>query len=169
MQGPIKFQSQVVRFVVEGVQYESARSLDLLRDIESTLEVNQMLTQSFESFDIKLTQTIKLVCEADPLDQKDMVDPDGSFAATFDRGLDSMTSIMAVLAAKRESALQNPALRVDDGIVESFDRVIGAAKAAHGSLNELNRAVMEYDADRAPLSGKGPFRSVEELIASFDD
>lgn len=44
-----RIQPGILRFVAEGLAQDSARSLDLLRSIEITVEVNEILSEQFET------------------------------------------------------------------------------------------------------------------------
>lgn len=162
-----KIQPGLVRFIAEGAAQDSARSLDLLRDIELTVEVNETVSEQFETLVERLKHATETICNK-PTDSGDeLIDKDGNVQSILERTLDVMEKLRDHMFAKRQSADEDRALRPDDGVVESFDRVITGICHAHDSINELIWAVLEHDADCSPLSGKGPFTSVDDLLAAI--
>lgn len=162
-----QFQSNIVRFIVEGAAEQTTRSLELLRAIETTVQVNDMLAESFEQSNHRISKAIEAICGRPTDNPKSPIDADGAIRASIEQTLDVSIAILGKMESARESAGKDNDLCHDDGVVESFDKVIAALTEAHETMNELNWAIMEHDADRSPLSGKGPFKSVDELIAAL--
>lgn len=164
-----RFEPGLVRYIVEGAAHESARSLELLRAIEITVQVNEMLSESFEQIARRFTQAVEAICGRKVDVTKGPIDADSTIRASLETTLDILNQLGLRIESGRRSALIDDDLRHDDGVVESFDRTISAISEAHAILNELNWAIMEHDADHAPLSGKGPFKTVDELLAAIID
>lgn len=167
MNSQYRIQPGVLRFVAEGSAHDSARSLDLLRDIEMTVEVNDILTEQFETITGRNKHATEVICTKTPADMGDALDRDGSVQGLLDRTLSVLEQLQDHIQAKRQSAIEDQQLRTDDGVVESFDKVIDSIRDAHEATNELIWAVLEHDADCSPLSGKGPFTSVDDLLAAI--
>ncbi len=163
------FQPKVVRYIVQGAAQEAARSLELLRAIETTVEVNNLIAEAFEHINHRITASIEAVCARPSENPAEPIDADGSIRAMAEQALDVFCSAVQTMSSKRDAALRDGDLSHEDGVVESYDRVMEALTDSHGLINELNWAIMEHDADRSPLSGKGPFTSAKELLAALSD
>lgn len=167
MNSQYRIQPGVLRFVAEGSAQDSARSLDLLRDIEITVEVNEILAEQFETIAERNKHATEAICNKTPGGIDDALDKDGSIQDLLDRTLSVLEQLQDHIQAKRQSAIEDQQLRSEDGVVESFDKVVESIREAHGAMNELMWAVLEHDADCSPLSGKGPFTSVDDLLAAI--
>ena len=167
MRSQKKIQPGLVRFIAEGAAQDSARSLDLLRDIEVTVEVNETLSEQFVTLAERNRHATEAICKKTPNGSDEIIDKDGKLQDVFEHTLDVLGQLHEGIQAKRQSANGDHQLRPGDGVVESFDRVISSIREAHESLNELFWAVLEHDADCSPLSGEGPFTSVDDMLASL--
>ncbi|AWB32686.1 hypothetical protein DBV39_02000 [Orrella marina] len=126
-----------------------------------------MLAERFEQTNARMLDAIEQLCGKSGRSQGEMLDESGEIQTSFEQTLDAISMIIDQQRAARESAVRDRELNHEDGVVESFDRFISALIEAHDLINELKWAIMEHDADRSPSSGKGPFRSAKELLASF--
>lgn len=156
-----------VRYVADMAAYDSARSLDLLRAIESTVQTNETLRETFQQVTHQVTKIIKAICQRQCESDEDVIDTDGEIRKAIEDAMEHTNLLCDDLKRHRAYVKANHELRDDDGVVESFDQAVEAITEAHDILNEANWAVMEHDADASPLSGKGPFKSAKDLIASF--
>lgn len=160
-----RVQSGLVRFVIDGAAQDSARSLNLLRDIEVTVDVNDALSEQFETMAERCRTSAKTTCDKDGAnDVNGAIDKDSRLHNVLDETIDVLDRLYDHMEAKCQAARRDPSLRPDDGVAESFDKVLAGIRDAQGALNELLWAVLEHDADSSPLSGKGPFRSVAALL-----
>ncbi|KAB0597979.1 hypothetical protein [Castellaniella defragrans] len=168
MQNQKRVQVGLVRFVVEGAAQDSARSLDLLRDIETTVEVNAMLSELFGTVAERCKTATRAICAKDVHAANEPIDDDGGrLHDIFDHAMSVFESLYGIISSRQKSAISDRSLRPDDGVVESFEQVLINLKDAHDSLNEMLWAVLEHDANLSPLSGKGPFTSVADLMAAI--
>ncbi len=162
-----RFEAGLVRYFVDTAAYESARSLALLRAIEKTVQLNSVLAETFSRISHLAARTTEDICNRDIDPSQPEIDFDGSVSAAIDFAMENISSLSNELRGAYHSAKADGDIRDGDGVLESFEGVIAATADAHNGLNELNRAVMEHDADRSPLSGKGPFRTVDDLLAAL--
>lgn len=167
MHSPNKIQPGLVRFIAEGAAQDSARSLDLLRDIELTVEVNETLFEQFETIAERVKHATEAICAKPIPNDGEMIDKDDNVHDTLGHTLDVLQRLHDLMVSKRQAANADHALRPDDGVVESFDQIIAGISHAHDAINELLWAILEHDADCSPLSGKGPFTSVDDLLAAI--
>lgn len=163
-----RIQPGILRFVAEGLAQDSARSLDLLRSIEITVEVNEILSEQFETIAERSKHATEAICAKSPSGEEDAIDKDGSVQELLDRTLDVLEQLQDQMKARCSSARGDQKLRPEDGVVESFVKVIDAMHDAHDAMNEFKWAILEHDADCSPLSGKGPFKSVDDLLAAIN-
>lgn len=163
----IRFEAGFVRYFVDTAAFESARSLELLRAIEKTVHLNTILTETFTRIAHYASRATEAICNREIEPDQAELDADGSVKAHIESAMGNLESLVSELRGAYHSAQADGELRIGDGVVESFEGVIAAIADAHNCLNELNWAIMEHDADRSPLSGKGPFRTVDELLAAL--
>lgn len=161
-----KFETGLIRFVVESATAESGRSLVLLKAIEDTVQKNDLLARVFSSMAVNLGEAVEAICQA-PLSERTLIDSDGLIQTGIEETIDKVANALDVLKRKRGAALDDRQLKGDDGVVDSFDRVITALHEACDHLNELKIAIMENDADLSPLVPGGPYTDVEDFIASL--
>src|SRR5690625_16993 len=129
-----QFQSNIVRFIVEGAAEHTARSLELLRAIETTVQVNDMLAESFEQSTHRLCKAVEVICGRSPESPERPIDADGTIRASIEQTLDATLAILERLGIARQAAVRDDDLRHDDGVVESFDKVIEALEDAHEAI-----------------------------------
>lgn len=162
-----RFSSRLVRYIVEMAAYDSARSLDLLKAIEVTVESNETLRETFLQISHQVPKITEIICGRQCESEDNVIDADGEIRKALESAMDNLSAMSIELKQRRAYAAADSNLRNDDGVVESFDQLIESIADAHDTLNEVNWAVMEHDADASPRSGKGPFRSARELIESL--
>lgn len=162
-----RFSPGLVRYIVDMAAYDSARSLDLIRAIEITVEANDTLRETFQQISHQVPKLTEIICSKQCKSEEHVIDPDGEIHKSLETAMEHLKQMSIDLKERRGFAVADANLRNDDGVVESFDSVIEAIAEAHNTLNEVSWAVMEHDADASPRSGKGPFKSAKELLASL--
>lgn len=162
-----RYSSGLVRYIVDMAAFDSARSLDLLKAIDSTVQANDTLRETFQQVSHQVAKLTEAICERQCESEEDVIDPDGEIREALETAMENLSLIAIDLKRRRAYAVADTSLRDDDGVVESFDLVLESIVEAHDTLNEVNWAVMEHDADASPRSGKGPFKSAKDLIASL--
>ncbi|HLS50992.1 MAG TPA: hypothetical protein VK032_03225 [Burkholderiaceae bacterium] len=97
-----------------------------------------------------------------------LLDKNKEVHQVLETAMQQLSTMYAHVAQQRDDAAKDASLEDAEGVVESFDLLLEATTKAHKSLNDLNRAIMEHDANASPRSGKGPFKSAKDLIESLD-
>jgi hypothetical protein len=161
------FEAGLVRYIVEGAAFESARSNALLRAIENVNQRNAFIAESFERIAHGVSEAAVAICKETVSEADEPIDADGSVADSIDRTMGKLFTLWEIMKRAHRSAVEDKDLRDEDGVVESFARVIAAVSDAHNALNELKWAIMERDGNLSPRSGKGPFKTVDDLFASL--
>lgn len=141
---------------------DARRTLQLLRDIETTIEALCYDRARFEGparFAHEAAERIKAAKRLKPLD------PDGKAEEKLLRAQEIMRDLYDKLVEKRRHARQDDRLTDEDGVVEEFTRTIAVVADLHNGLNELRWAIGEYDADLA--KGSGPFLGSASEIEGF--
>ena len=129
------------------IEAESARSLDLLRDIDATISSLNRLTAQLNS-DLKFSENA--INSIDSLDA--IIDQDNNISSQLEKAQSSINSLYDVLISKREAGRNDDRLTDDDGIEDAYNEAIAAAADLHNSLNTLRWAIGEHDADMSPVS-----------------
>lgn len=125
-----RFEPGLVRYVADGAMHDSARSLNLLRAIEVTVDVNTLLCEALERSARQFTVSIEAVC-GPKNDRVDPIDADGSIQTMLETALDNLHKLSETTKRKRVAAVADKTLRNDDGVVETFDRLLTAVEDAH--------------------------------------
>jgi hypothetical protein len=138
---------------------DARRSLDLLRDIETTIQALCYERARFEG-PAKFVHIAAGQIRAAKRDKP--IDPDGKSEEKLFEAQQVMRDLYEKLIEKRQYAQQDERLTDDDGVVDEFTRTISVVADLHNGLNELRWAIGEYDADLA--TGDGPvLRSPSEI------
>lgn len=130
------------RFASSVSQAATARSLDLLADIRSTIESMELTSgvlRAFEAFAVKACA--KLAGAGCPLD------PNGVLDAVLEKASSEVHELYNSLIARRESARRDDRLKEEDGIEDAFTDAIAASADLHNAIEELRFLVAENDVD----------------------
>lgn len=130
------------RFASSVSQAATARSLDLLADIKSTIDSMELTTgvlRAFEAFALKACA--KLAQAGCPLD------PDGVLDAVLEKASSEVHGLYNSLIARRESARRDDRLKEEDGIEDAFTDAIAASADLHNVIEELRFLIAENDVD----------------------
>lgn len=151
-----------VRTFCDSVSSASATNLKLLSDIEKTVEWLAALQKQAESAAVYAEKFRKAIASCAPVK---VIDPDNSIHDTIVQAEARLSEVVAILSMKRQSALDDPALRGEheETVVSEYDQTIKAFKMLHDGMVELRWAIMEHDADLDVTVGKA-YSSAEELV-----
>jgi hypothetical protein len=136
------------------------RDLDFLNTIEEICGALRYYTDSLRG---QIRDVIALTEKIGQRTSNGQLDPSGVALSNYEQSQDAIASYVRDLVARRESAVNDPDLRDDDGVVEAYDEMIAAERDLHAALGDLIGALAEHDADRSAKIG-APAKSAEELI-----
>lgn len=139
------------------VAAESERSIDLLRDIESTLSQLNRLAGQLHADAVYAEKSIEAIKNI-----KAIIDPDDSISELLEKAQNCTGSLYNELVSRRQAGRNDSRLTELDGIEEAYTEAIEATADLHNLLNTLRWAVNEHDADMSAVSE--PFTNSGELI-----
>lgn len=141
---------------------DARRSLDLLRDIETTIQAlcyERARLEALAKFTHSAAERMRSVKRVKPLD------PDGKAEKKLLKAQEITRDLYNRLIEKRQYARQDDRLTEEDGVVEEYTRNIAVVADLHNGLNELRWAIGEHDADLA--KGSGPILGSAEELEGF--
>lgn len=139
------------------------RSLNLLAAIERTVSVMSGVAEQLAANSAvveALTERIRAIPKALKL-----LDPGNLLAARFDLVQEAAQMLARKYEARRLSALDDPALREDDGVADCYAEAIEQLERMFEAYEDLKVAIAEHDADASPVSRS--FDNVDDLIAAL--
>lgn len=126
------------------VRVDAARSLELLRAIDSTVD---WLSRVRAKLDIDIVFARATVDRVNALSPVATLDDEGVTCAALEEGQEMIRELHDLFVAKRKSARRDPNLREDDGVVEAYDAAVDSAADLHDALETLRQCILEHDAD----------------------
>jgi len=141
------------------VQAGTARRLDLLRAVESTLAWLERLTVQLNA---DTTFAEKIAADLDKIEG--VLDPDDSLQADLTAAQQGVDVLYRVLIEKRQHGRNDHQLTEEDGIEDAYTEAIMAAANLHNAINTLRWNVAEHDIDATPHEIKD-----ENLISDPND
>lgn len=143
------------------VEFEAARSIDLLKAIDDTVFAVCQLHDRVDAFAGSASELLQALKRAEhPLD------PDGSLLKILESARDSMHDLYEKVAGQLDRVHRSPNVQPEDGLVEAYQRLLDSMAAAHNNLNELCWAIGEHDVDFDEVL-EGEFNSADDLIKSL--
>lgn len=149
-----------LREFTEGVMADAARSLGLLRKIESTLTWLERLTGQLRTDAVFAEKANEGLSSVDGV-----IDADGSLQGVLERAQKGVEELYNLLIQKRQSGRNDHRLTEDDGIEDAYSEAIAQAADLHNALNSLRWNIGEHDLDASgqAVSAK-EFTSVDALF-----
>lgn len=142
---------------------DAARSLDLLRAIESTLDWLVRLTGQLNTdaeFAVNVNKGLSEI--------NGVIDPDGGFEKSLLTAQEGVEQLYLMLINKRQHGRDDDQLTDDDGIEAAYTEAIAAAADLHNAVNSLRWNIGEHDIDAQPKTLSTPYR-VDKIDRMFDD
>ncbi|MEI2699540.1 MAG: hypothetical protein V9E94_14840 [Microthrixaceae bacterium] len=141
----------------------AARSLDLLRAIESTLDGLDHLADRLHADTAFAEKAFAGLDRAGGA-----IDADEKLQGALEFAQGKVAELHHVLVGKRQHARDDCQLREEDGIEAAYCRAIAAAADLHNAINALRWNIGEHDIDAQP-AGLSKRYSVAEIDNLFDD
>ncbi len=124
---------------------EEARSLDLLRAIEETIDSLAWMRSRLDGDSELVESTIATINESAHVVIR--LDADGSVCASLQEAQSVVEALHKDMAGRRDAACLAGELRENDGVIEAYDEAIDAAARLHNAINTVRWCIMEHDAD----------------------
>ncbi len=141
---------------------EATRDLNLLRNIENTLDALDVHCERLRQANQAADHFIKLLKESD----SPLMSGDVDLLRLFESGRDSLGAAYDVWGNKHVCAINAPELSDEDGVVEAYALLLTEVAALHDKLNTLCWIIREQEADQdVKLSGE--FSSADDLFAAM--
>ena len=134
-----------LREFTAGVQADAARSLNLLRAIESTLAWLERLTGQLHTdavFAERINAGLNKVVG--------ILDLDDSIQDALETSQGAVNALYTLLIEKRQHGRNDHQLTDDDGIEEAYTEAIAQAADLHNAINTLRWNIGEHDIDAEP-------------------
>lgn len=125
-----------------GVQADAARSLELLRAIESTLVWLERLTGQLRTdaaFAEKVDAGLEKIIG--------VIDPDNSIQGALEATQQDVEKLYQVLIEKRHHGRNDHQLNEEDGIEDAYTDAIAQAAELQNAINTLRWNIGEHDTD----------------------
>ncbi|MDP2827069.1 MAG: hypothetical protein Q8O37_00530 [Sulfuricellaceae bacterium] len=153
-----------LREFTAGVQAGAARSLDLLRVIESTIDWLARLTRQLSAdaeFAGKVNEGLPEI--------SGVIDADGDFEKTLLSAQEVVEQLYEVLIEKRQHGRDDAMLSEDDGVESAYTEAIAASADLHNAINSLRWNIGEHDIDAAPpqLSKSYSAGDIDQMFADL--
>jgi hypothetical protein len=145
----------------DSVRLEGARSLEMLRAIERTLNSLGRSATLLNAIADDLSSIAARIVKHGP---QYAIDPGGDIAETYDELQELVSDIVSSLEALRASAQRDPHICDEDGIVEGFNETLAALAAVYDRARAVLDAVIVHDAPYVEYAG--PYGCADELIAA---
>lgn len=152
-----------LRAFTASVRDTSARSLDLLRAIESTLTWLDRMASQLRADATFAEKTNEGLHKAEGV-----IDPDGSIQEDLERVQENVETLYQVLIERRQHGREDRQLTEEDGIEAAYTEAIAQAADLHNAINTLRWNIGEHDIDAEPKSLSKPY-SAEDIDTLFDD
>jgi hypothetical protein len=141
-----------------GAQALAARNLDLLRAIENTVDclvadtnLVRSICATYEEIQTKLSSS------------QTVIDPTGHICSVLEKASGSCARIYEDSKKRHMSAVRDPQLRSDDGVVDAYDEFMVVINQLHDTIEELCDWIATHDAVLQPTTGE-TFASVDSLF-----
>ena len=151
-----------LREFTAGVRADAARSLELLRDIESTLTWLERLTGNLRN-DAVFAEKMNAGLEK----MAGVIDPDNSIQTALERTQEEVETLYNLLISKRQHGRDDHQLTEEDGIEDAYTEAIAQAADLHNAINKLRWNIGEHDIDTAPRQLSKEY-SADDVDAMFD-
>ncbi len=153
-----------VRVLCESISESGTKNIALLKAINQTIDWLTRI-QNMAHADAEYAQ--KTAASIATCDREEPIDPDSQLCQVFAEAEHVLEEFHAALAKKRAAGRRAPELVGDhkDAIEDEYTRTLDAVAALHTALGDLRWAIMEHDADLAPVVAS--FSTAEDMAEYF--
>lgn len=147
--------------MVQGHAADAARSLDLLRNIQTTCLCVGSIAHTFRG----IAQAMSKLHEG--LESVESVIPENDVLPPLNEAQDSLQRMEADLRLRLESARADARLTPDDGVEDVYSDAIAAVADTFNAIEDVRWGIMNHN---AIIDGaRGPtFKTAEEVDAFFE-
>lgn len=146
------------------VRTAASRELDLLRDIEGTLDSLDIELEHIRSANQDADYFIKLLRDSQAM--PDRTGGDVDLVSIFEAARDSVGKAYKHFSVKHMCAVSSDELVEDDGVVEAYAALLTGLSELHDKLNTLSWILREDEADHDQAL-PGSFSNADDLFAAM--
>lgn len=133
--------SREMEAVSDYLRGASARSLDLLRTIDGTIDALVLTRREMDALSEMFEGRRQQVFELDAaLCEKQTI-------PALEQSQESLLSLIAELESKHHAAVVAPELRNDDGVVDAYEEALTSARILIDKIEQMRWAILEHNAD----------------------
>lgn len=155
-------QSYSMEVMSEHLRGSTARSLDLLRNIDGTIDAlvmtRKVLDAQCEALSSRLTKLSSIpgvLCEKETI-------------PALEASQESLRRMAESLRPGLEAARRAPELRADDGVVEAYEELIAAVSGLNQEVEKFRWAIIEHNADMEGPHQAKVLSSPQEIAGFLD-
>lgn len=141
--GSIPAKSHPMEIMSNIMTFEAARSLDLLRVIDGTVEALVFTRRNIEAMSEACDKLLSRA-ESEPLTDEKL---ESEVIPSLEKVQDSLHLMRSVLGHKQAAAHKAPELESEDGVTDAYDQVIEAASTLNSKVETLRWVLLERGAD----------------------
>jgi|GEM_PF-6088139 len=145
------------------VRESANRSLEVLRDIEETIDALDRLAAKMLA-DVSYAR--KSIDHIDAISKRECIDADGTLDANLHAAQVAVQNLYEELKIKKVAAERAPELTDDDGVADAYYKVITISADLHNVIGLLREAIQENDIDCEANVGQ-VFTDVDALFADM--
>ncbi|MFV3368438.1 hypothetical protein ACNFH5_09675 [Pseudomonas sp. NY15435] len=151
--------SQRMERMSEYLNCETARSLELLRQIDGTVEALVLLRRQMDALSEAFGSLLSRFNNNPPTGPI----PEDVVVPTLEESQDSLRKMHAELARRSACAKADTVLTLDDGVVDAYEQAIDAVISLNQVIEQTRWALLEHNADSEGSHEPHVLRSDEEI------
>lgn len=144
---------------------EAARSLDLLRAIDGTVEALVFTRRNIDAMS-EACDKLLLRAKNEPLADERL---ESEVIPSLEKVQDSLRLMRLLLAHKQAAAHESPELESEDGVSDAYDQVIEAASTLNSKVETLRWVLLECGADAEGEHKPKIMRNPSEIDSFLDN
>lgn len=127
----------------EYLSCETARSLELLCQIDGTVEALVLLRRQMDALSEAFGSLLAHFNSNPPAEAL----PEEVLVPTLEKSQDSLRITHVELGRRLKAARRAPELKNDDGVVEAYEQAIGSVMNLNHTIEQVRWAILEHNAD----------------------
>jgi len=155
---PMEIMSNIMTF-------EAARSLDLLRVIDGTVEALVFTRRNIEALS-EACDKLLVRADTEALAGENL---ESEVIPSLEKVQDSLHLMCSVLSHKQAAAHEAPELEAEDGVADAYDQVIEAATTLNSKVENLRWVLLERGADAEGAHKPKIMRNTSDIDSFLDD
>lgn len=141
-----------VSFISGNALASATNSMNLLRDIEETVNSLSLLQEQFK---VNCKSALLVLADIKECNHGGILDPKGELCSSLEETEQALERLHHILTKKRDAAIQAPELKGDhkDSVTAEYLGAITEVACLHNAIADIRWAVGEHDADLEKSDG----------------